>query len=595
MNIFQLQILAPVFYTIAMYMHISFNACLMIGLLFLTTFSFFNYFFIRIFVFILCGLFVGSLKKPVEFQFYTNKTTSFVADIVDYESNEIGTYLILKNFKYEKYGDNFFDDTPVFPKIAYMKIEKLDENKNIVGSKVKAIGRFYLPVYQFFYHKIAKEKPRGVINEYQIIEADKTNLKEFFRKKIKKAFQERNANLLSAIFLSDTYSIKKDVRKTFQNAGISHLLGVSVLNISIISFIFYMFFYYLFGVFWPTIALKVPLQILGSFFSMLSIIGYCFIIGFEFPIVRSLVMSFLAIIALFFNKKRNLESLLFSFAIITTFFENAIYNIGFQLSFISVLGIISFDKKHNSSLSGRLKSSIFSTIFASICMVPFAIYNFQSVNLQPILANIFAIPFFSFCLMPLMFLWFFLALFNMNFFALNVILSFFLNVFYEFAVIFENFSTNIEFYPINFEFLIIFSICLAFFAAIKEKIRYVFLCSGFGFVFGSIIQSYFYKKEYILIHPYGVGLFLKNELIMYPKCNFIGKLWAQAYKLPCVDGKDTKYFKKDECKKLIINDQIGLIGYLPNKTGKYCKIHNTKKDYFIFYDKISKKIQKIDL
>jgi ComEC/Rec2-related protein len=567
-NLFQFQPIASIFLILGIYANISIThfGALFVGFLF--ALPHLNYLSIRLSIFLLIGLFRGAYFQT-EPERYTFKNTSFQAEIVDVYEREEGSYLHLKNFQFVKRNDEL-DEYAQFPKQALMKIEEGLDRKHIINGKIEAVGRFFFPVPDFFLEKNMSKLPKGKIKRFEIIQVRKTTFKNFCRRQFDKYLSPGSAKLVKAIFLSDTFAVPTEIRRSFQNSGMAHLLGVSVLNIGIISFFFYNLFYYLFAFLCPRIAFYIPFNILGGVGSCLSILFYCYLVGFEYPLLRASMMNFLSVIGFYYGRGRGLEYLCLSAAAILLFSPEALYDIGFQLSFGGVLGIYAFYRK----FSSYLISSLWVTFSATLLLTPITIYNFQTINIQPFLANFFAIPYSMFVLTPLILANITLMSFNVGIFAW--VLDYAVQFFIQLSYFFEYFSLPIKFYPIDFIYVVIFALSVVLYAVIKERLRYAILAFGNIVFLQALIRSFIYQP-FILVHPYGIGLFLKDKIVVYPKCGFIGQIWSNAYHLPCEDGRNSVYFKKDACKKIVIMDKIGV--FLEGTNG-YCSLE-TKKDYYI--------------
>ena len=614
MNFYTLNLLAPILFIICIFLHCTLANTLIATSIIIASWPFFHAIIKKLSIFLVLGMLKGALIYD-ENIVYSYKRTSSLAHVIDIKEKEHGTYLLLENFQFipntlkrknpiaNKTSKNInnedyiIDSLPKFPKIAQMKIKDPSDvtklkNSNAMGATIQIVGRFLLPAPSPIMQTHQQKIPMGLIDEIKIIKEGNHFFKNKLRKKFDSNLSKNSSQLAKAILLADTFAIDQNIRKIFQKAGTAHLLGVSVLNIAILSLIFFFLFRFLIAFFFYKIALIIPLNIIGQAGALLITSIYCYLVGFEYPLLRSLLMSSFAIVALYFGRNRQLEILLFSCAIILGINPDAIFDLGFQLSFGAVLGLCCINSPNISNKFLRwLINALLSTFFASLVLMPLSIFHFHSVNLQPFIANLIAIPFVSFVITPLSLIWILLALFTSSLEKLIApLLDYAFKIFIAISEYTSYLSCNIHIDPISSYGIITFVISVALFAIFaKEKIKYLFLGIGITTFASSI---YFKpKKPFLLIHPYAIGMILDDKIVVYPKCNFVSDIWQDAYQLKCINGRNTEYFQKEKCGKIIVNKIIGLIFIEPKSN---CHI-KTKKNYIIPYSEQFKKTQLIKL
>lgn len=606
------------------------------------------------------GYFIENMQEN-----YSYKRTSFCAKIIDVEIKEHGIYLQLENFKYKPYqnkgsqGEEYkideykIDDCPILPKTGRMRIAKIEskepieteeskkqntdqesnkkrkandfdlkafkkiESKLTPGTDIIAIGRFMLETPSPIPYVFHQKKPSGVIDKFEIINEEKATFKTKLRKQYSHYLSKNSAQLAKAILLGDTFAIDSGMRKTFQDAGISHLLGVSVLNIAIIGLLFYFIIRKFIGFFAPQIGLFVPLNVISQIGAIIITFEYCYLVGFEYPLLRSLLMSSFSLIALYFGRKRNKEILLWSAAIILLANPKAIYDLGFELSFGAILGIccspkISLTKlkiqrknKFITKAYNGLINSIYSTFFASSIIIPISLYQFHTTAIQPFAANIIAIPFVTLIITPFSLIASVTAFFNLHFFTAPFMncLDIALIIFHKIAIFFSPFGMNIHIDPIKNYGALLFILSLILFSIFNKG--YIFLAAGISAFAISIITRD--KPPILLIHPYAIGLVLRDKIVVYPKYNFISDIWETAYARKCVNGKNLLideskssqfkaqaskyYFIKEKCSKIVVLGKYGLFFQEPRCA---CEIP-TKQNFIIPYSQQLKQLNIIKL
>ena len=178
---------------------------------------------------------------------------------------------------------------------------------------------------------------------------------------------------------------------SYQNNGISHLLALSGMHVSILSlFIIFIFRKYKYNL------------ILTSLFLIL----FMFLTGLGPSISRSVLLFSLLSINKLFKMDINIIKL-FLLTVIILLFMNPyfIYDIGFLYSFsISFILILLKDKLNGSYLNKLFKVSFISFMVS----LPITLYYFYEVNFLSIILNLFFVPFVSIIVFPLALVTFFI-------------------------------------------------------------------------------------------------------------------------------------------------------------------------------------------
>lgn len=225
-------------------------------------------------------------------------------------------------------------------------------------------------------------------------------LKDGLRQKINYGMREPEASLAKAMILGDKRQIPNDLREKFSQAGLSHLVAISGMHISIIAGILMMFFL--------QIGLK---RCYAFYFSSIFLFIYIAMIGFPPSAIRAGIMGFLVLLALNFGRLNKLSNSLFLAAAILLFINPRLLrdDIGFQLSFLAVLGIALvypildgffnkiMDLVGNSRLFSFLEKGKFFydilniTVSAQVFTLPIIAVNFHQVSLVVVLSNLLVI------------------------------------------------------------------------------------------------------------------------------------------------------------------------------------------------------------
>lgn len=137
--------------------------------------------------------------------------------------------------------------------------------------------------------------------------------------------------ILKAMLLGDKTFLSLELREKFSRAGLSHIIAISGMHISLLSSLFLSFL------------LFSGLSRKQSFYgSILFLAFYLVLIGAPASACRASLMGFLSFLAVYVGRVGNLVNILF-FAGIFLLLLNPLLlfgDLGFQLSFLAVLGII---------------------------------------------------------------------------------------------------------------------------------------------------------------------------------------------------------------------------------------------------------------
>jgi competence protein ComEC len=203
--------------------------------------------------------------------------------------------------------------------------------------------------------------------------------------------------IISAITLGEKGLLANDVKDAFSATGVSHILVVSGMHVG---FLFLLIMWFLRHT--PHRRRWLPV-VLG----LLVLWAYALLTGLAPSVIRATFMfSMMLLFRVLGEKYRVKSALCLSATILIIINPNVLFNVGFQLSYLAVAGIVYFYPllhKRISTLKYRplrwIFSSIAVTISAQILTMPIVIYNFNQFPIYFILSNLFVTAF-----APLLFL-----------------------------------------------------------------------------------------------------------------------------------------------------------------------------------------------
>ncbi len=218
---------------------------------------------------------------------------------------------------------------------------------------------------------------------------------EEIRDYIKKLFTKNGLKgneykLASSLFLGERKLLDKKIIQDFQKAGTIHILAISGLHIGILL----LFLNVIFGEIKNKFG-KLPFLIITIGFLW----GFAFITGFSPSVLRAVIMFSFIQVAYQLNRNANIYNTLFAAAFFMILFQpSIIYEVGFQLSFAAVLGIISFFPilskpiLHWRQPWKWIGELFFVSLSAQMGIFPISLYYFHQFPVFFLLANLLVIP-----------------------------------------------------------------------------------------------------------------------------------------------------------------------------------------------------------
>lgn len=270
------------------------------------------------------------------------------------------------------------------------KIENIPDPKNPNEFDYKRYLSFHL-IHQQSFLKSNNWKLINTIYHNSLIsyaEKIRSNLITILQQN---GLRENNLGVAAALILGYKNDIDAQLKSDYSNAGVMHVLAVSGLHVGIIYMVFNFLFRFLerfkYGLFFK------PLIIL------LIIWGYTLITGLSPSVLRAAIMFSLIVLAKLINRNNNIFNTLAASAFILLLYNPYyILDVGFQLSYIAVIGIViiqpwisSFFKPKNTVVNYFWELTSVS-LAAQIITFPIGLFYFHQFPNYFLLANLLVIP-----------------------------------------------------------------------------------------------------------------------------------------------------------------------------------------------------------
>ncbi len=228
---------------------------------------------------------------------------------------------------------------------------------------------------------------------------------------VKGAFYDKldpqTASICNALIFGDKFGMDDDLRRGVMSSGLSHVLAVSGLHITTLATALYFMLK----------KLKVKPWVGLIAVTALTFV-YVVLCSFAASALRAFVMSAVFNFASCFGRKRdNLSAVAFAGILILSFRPTALFEVGFLLSFSSMLGIFLFHKSVNDAgqkavnllspkrhIGSRAMQLACVSVSATLMSYPFIAYYFGYIPLFQMLSNIVFVPYIMVCYVLLLIL-----------------------------------------------------------------------------------------------------------------------------------------------------------------------------------------------
>jgi ComEC/Rec2-related protein len=202
----------------------------------------------------------------------------------------------------------------------------------------------------------------------------------------------RMAGFAVAMFIGDRQGLDQELRASFSATGLSHILSISGMHVAL----FYLFLNYLLGFMGRTLALRHTRTVI----ILLALLGYLALTGFSPAVCRSVFMlSVIRLSELFFAQKNSLNILALSALVFLLIDPLLVHDLGFQLSYLAVAGILILEPCFNRVISERLTwmprsitSSIAMTLAAQLATTPLILLHFGQFPAYFLISNLLLLP-----------------------------------------------------------------------------------------------------------------------------------------------------------------------------------------------------------
>ncbi|GLB53784.1 competence protein ComEC [Neptunitalea chrysea] len=205
--------------------------------------------------------------------------------------------------------------------------------------------------------------------------------------------KEQELAVTTALFLGERQEVSPELYTNYINAGSIHLLAISGLHVSLLA----MLLYYLFL---PLRNYKAGIYI-SAVLILVILWFFAFITGLSASVTRAVLMFSLVTIAMHIKRPQNSLHIIFSAAFILLLIApNTLFTVGFQLSYLAVIGIVVLQPKLANLITVKNKllnyfyTSLTVMLSAQVFIIPVSLYYFHQYPLLFFVGNLVIVPLF---------------------------------------------------------------------------------------------------------------------------------------------------------------------------------------------------------
>ena len=290
----------------------------------------------------------------------------------------------------------------------YFKNDKEKKNFNFFyGDTIQTIGKMNIPKENsnfntFNYRKYLLTKKINYVFEASSIKIKRKNTSYLYKLKnniINRIEKISTSNYIKTFIIGDKKEIGNDIFSSYQFLGVSHLLAISGMHVSLLS----------------TILLKMLGKLNNNvkfFIISIFLLYYSFITNYTISMLRATLQFILfGINKMFRLEIKNVYIVIFLISILLFYNPYYVYDVGFLFSFSISFSLILFSEKIR-NIKNYIDKTFIVSLISFLVSLPILINNFYQVNFLSVIYNIFYVPFVSIIIFPLNLLTLMFPIFN---------------------------------------------------------------------------------------------------------------------------------------------------------------------------------------
>lgn len=308
--------------------------------------------------------------------------------------------VMLRGFMKDANGENLY----VTYQLQNEQQKKLLQSEQLAGQTYLVSGEQVTPSipahrYGFLMERYLESKnARGIveIQHMTFMRAEKSllqpiyNWRFYLKQHIEETFPKSLAPEAQALLIGLQENVDEELNRAYQKLGITHLFAISGLHVALLSMLFFQLL----------LRLGVRREV-ASILLLVLLPIYAVLAGGAPSIWRAVSVVEFVMLAQYFRWKIPMDDALALSLIVFLLLEpGAIYQVGFQLSYLATYSLV-----YSSRILARSNNfwvqSFFITFVCQILVYPLLLHHFFEISLSSFIANIFFVPLFSFIILPI--------------------------------------------------------------------------------------------------------------------------------------------------------------------------------------------------
>lgn len=221
------------------------------------------------------------------------------------------------------------------------------------------------------------------------------DVRQYISESMKQHLPANEAGLMMGVIIGDTTNITPETKADFKTTGLSHILAVSGMNVTILVMAIGLFFGRLLNRFGGTAATNRATRAIAYLLTTATITAYMIVCGLQASIVRAGLMGIIALTAINGARRVNPPAALAAAAFVLLAMDpGSLFDVGFQLSFVATVAIIVFNQPLLDYISATPKTPslianlLSVTIAAQLGVAPILAATFGRLSLITFAANV---------------------------------------------------------------------------------------------------------------------------------------------------------------------------------------------------------------
>jgi competence protein ComEC len=231
---------------------------------------------------------------------------------------------------------------------------------------------------------------------------------------IRGQMSQRSGGIATALVTGDQNAVGEADAEAMRRSGLTHLLSVSGVHLAAVVGGAMLLTLRLLALS-PYLALRFNLVLVGAAAGALAGVGYTLLTGMQVPTVRSCVAALLVLGGIALGREAiSMRLVAVGAVLVLALWPESVAGASFQFSFAAVTAIITLHSlprvrrwlgPREDGVGMRFLRGVASLLLTGlaveVALIPFALYHFHKTGLYSVFANLFAIPWTTFVIMPL--------------------------------------------------------------------------------------------------------------------------------------------------------------------------------------------------